>query len=84
MQGYPDGNMKPAETIIMIEAVKMALETKYPEQDFSPSILGKWYSKYLSFIKENFPDISFVDGDLEHLMTRGECVELIESIIIGN
>ncbi len=81
MQGYPDGNMKPAETIIMIEAVKMALETKYPDEDFTPSMFGKWYSKYLSFIQENFPEISFIDGDLEYEMTRGECVELIEGII---
>lgn len=76
MQGYPDGTMKPENTINKAEALKMTIEllevTTKKQQESEP-----WYEKYRRLATENF-DLHFLsENDMNKPMTRGECIELI-------
>ena len=75
MEGYPDGTMRPGNTIVKAEALKMALEML---DKYYPSESGEeWYEKYRRYAEENF-NLDFISSeDMGKEMTRGECVELI-------
>ncbi len=88
VKGYPDGKMKPTNNVTMVEAVKMLMETNYPDEDFTPKSGEQWYSRYLEVAKNRLKKLHYADslkflyGDLDHEMTRIECVELFESVLV--
>lgn len=53
VEGYPDGNFKPGENVIKVEALKMLLEilsirlNYFPESPFEDVGLDQWYSTYV-------------------------------------
>ena len=77
MKGYPDGTMRPSNTINKAEALKMALElvgNVYESKDEKE----EWYEKYRTYaIKNNYKLDFLTVEDMNKDMTRGECVELI-------
>lgn len=85
--GYPDGSFKPAQSVNLVEFLKM-LEIAQ-KADFSKANLsqipygdvrpGEWYSKYVNFAKVN----DLVDADAGNNirpaepLTRGRAAEII-------
>ena len=80
MKGYPDGTMKPRNTINKAEALKMALEMT-GENFGSPEEGQQWFEVYRQYAVENL-NLDFVtEEDMGKAMTRGECVELILEVV---
>ncbi len=87
VSGYPDGTFKPAQTINLVEFLKILLKaqkadftklnmTQIPYTDVDPS---QWYMKYLWFAHA----AKLIDADQENkinpsqLMTRAKAAEII-------
>ncbi len=88
MKGYPNGKMKPAYTINMVEAVKMVVEVKYPDKDFTPKEGKEWYTEYVKQAKKDLSRMEYKlvrkINELEPEMTRYYAVVLIESLLEGH
>lgn len=79
MEGYPDGTMKPGNTIIKAEALKMALEML--DNDYESNAGEPWYEKYRRYAGENL-NLDFTSTeDMDKQMSRGGCVELILDVV---
>ncbi len=68
ISGYPDGTFKPDQTIIRVEGLKMILLKKFlaskiigGSMDFTDTIKGQWYEKYVAFAQLK----GFVTGYLD-------------------
>lgn len=87
MSGYPDGNAKPEQTIIKVEALKIVLELLGEEYSKSNSQYqdtesNQWYSPYTDFAKR----FGLFDVEQDKLfpaknITRGEAIELISKVL---
>jgi hypothetical protein len=76
MEGYPDGTMKPGNTINKAEALKM--NTLIHAPDLSQYGDEPWYEKYRLYTVKKYPSLDFIDPDqMGEEMTRGEAVRLI-------
>lgn len=85
VQGYPDGTFKPAQTVNLVESLKILLNTN--KVDFSATTLSgnpyadayadQWYSMYVQYAKDN----SLIDADSQNRvypdggMTRAKLAE---------
>ncbi|MBU1446618.1 S-layer homology domain-containing protein, partial [Patescibacteria group bacterium] len=81
IQGYPDGSFKPAQNIIRVEAIKMALESAGIAGPSFGSVSGaEWYTPYENWAVQNglYEADSFVPGQE---ITRGEASYIIVKII---
>ncbi len=86
VQGYEDGTFKPAQSVNMAEALKMALVAKGITEsdmsfvDFHPSVSeDAWFAKYMSYgFENNLYDIN-LDGSLNptNPISRGQFVDMI-------
>ena len=75
MSGYPDGSMKPAQTINVAEASKMLLAAS--GQIIEPGT-DVWYQPYrerLLLLEQ--PPTYLVDGQMDYNITRGDAIDLI-------
>lgn len=79
VDGYPDGSFKPAQSINIVEALKITLETYF---DTIPSASGEWYQKYWDFAEEQNYLLNDWESPAQEL-TRGEMAELIYRIMTG-
>lgn len=82
IKGYADGSYKPGNNVLMVEALKMALET------FEVNLPGKksndqWYQPYVDFAHENniFSKYSYVPGKN---ISRGEMAYLIHQLLLND
>ncbi len=74
MSGYPDGTMKPAQTINAAEASKMVLEIE--GTDISETEI--WYEGYRQeLLKLEEPPSYITNSEMDYLITRGDAIELI-------
>ncbi len=74
MSGYPDGTMKPAQTINAAEASKMVLEIA--GTDISETEV--WYEGYRQeLLKLEEPPSYITNGEMDYLITRGDAIDLI-------
>jgi hypothetical protein len=85
--GYPDGSFKPAQSVNLVEFLKMLLiaqkadlmNLKLMEIPYADATPGQWYSKYLVFAKIN----KLLDADAENKVypdrpvTRAQAAEII-------
>ncbi len=84
IEGYPDGTFKPAQNIIRVEAIKMALESAgIADGDFGDaggSASGEWYAPYENWAVQNglYAAASFVPDEE---ITRGEAAYIIAKVI---
>ena len=89
MQGYPDGKMRPGNTINQAEALKMALEII--TDDFEEKEEEEWYERYIRYAKSEIDqscavaacqELEFLnDKDYGKEMTRGDCIMLISKVL---
>lgn len=79
MKGYGDNTLKPNNSITKAEALKMTLRLAYPNEDFSSET--PWYTNYTDYTQTHFPQLTTNSKDINYTMTRGEIVELIESVL---
>jgi hypothetical protein len=84
MQGYPDNTIKPDNTIIQAEAIKMAiiaLESTLVTTTEAINTSANWHQPYIDFTLNNL-DLSFLTQDsIAKELSRGEAVELIEELL---
>jgi len=85
VQGYPDGNYKPDQTVNRVEALKIILlgsEIEVPEaQDtagFNDVDINAWFSKYVVKAKE----LGIVAGYSDGTFRPGNQVNLVENLKI--
>ncbi len=81
VKGYTDGTFKPTQTVIFVEALKMALETYGVDLD-SPKSEDKRYQIYLDFVHDNnvFSKYAYVPTKN---ITRGEMSYLIHQLMLN-
>jgi hypothetical protein len=77
IEGYPDKTFKPAQVINLAEALKIVLETFYTN---IPNQNGEWYTKYVTFAKNDGLYISRWQNVSANL-SRGEMAELIYRVL---
>jgi amicyanin len=76
VQGYPDGSFKPAQTVNLVENLKMLMEAKkidmskvvVLENPFADAPKEMWYAKYLQYAK----DKKLIEGDDQNKIYPGE------------
>ena len=92
VEGYPDGSFKPAQTINLVEALKVVqlannidlAGTVVSGDPYADAYANQWYSSYVQYAKDN----NLIDADEDNNvfpsqgMTRGKLVELIYRLII--
>lgn len=72
IEGYPDGNFKPADDILFVEAAKIiAIAFGQPAQDSDP-----WFKNYVDYLNERLA-IPFSINKLDQAIDRGEMAEII-------
>lgn len=77
MSGYPDGQMRPGNSINRAEALKMAIQLTFNRLPELPED-APWYEGYRQYAIDNDYRLDFLEKeDMAELMTRGECIELI-------
>jgi len=91
VQGYPEGTFKPAQTINLVEALKVTQLTfgidvsqiTVSEDPYVDAYADEWYSVYVQYAK----DKNLIEADSKNKvypaqnMTRGTLVELIYRLI---
>ncbi len=94
VQGYPDGSFKPAQTVNLVENLKMLLEaeeitladTTPAENPYADTPKTEWYANYVLYAKDH----NLIDADSENNvypdqgMTRGKLAESLYRIIYMN
>jgi len=98
VNGYSDGTFRPAQTLSLVENLKILLEAganTYPDaikiatvnvtsNPYADAMRNQWYSKYVQFAKDN----QLIDSDrLNKIypsqgMTRGKLAELIYRLLL--
>jgi len=81
IEGYPDGSFKPAQNIIRVEAIKMALESAgLVEVGSFDDVNGEWYAPYKNWAIQHglYEGATFVPDDE---ITRGEAAYIIVKVI---
>lgn len=86
VEGYADGTFKPAQTVNLVENLKLMLEaanvelpTSVPENPFNDTPKDEWYAQYVQYAKE----ANLVDPDQQFNiypakgMTRGDFAEAL-------
>lgn len=92
VKGYPDGLFRPAQTINMVEAIKMILmaaNTEPMQSSTAPSFSDvkpdAWYAPYVMLAKQRGL-LGWVDGNVlgvSKRMTRGEVSEILYRALNG-
>jgi hypothetical protein len=91
IQGYPDGSFKPAQTLNLVENLKMLLLTNnidltkitVTQNPYKDAFANQWYAKYLQYAK----DKNLIDADRGNFiypageMTRGKLAEVMYRLI---
>jgi len=81
ISGYPDGTFKPAQTINLVEAAKI-LVNSFKIETIQP-VGAEWYSKYLETLAgQNTIPATF--RSLTQAVTRGEMAEMVWRILEKN
>jgi hypothetical protein len=88
INGYSDGTFKPDQAVNKAEAVKIILKalkvetvtvSTAPYEDTEVNQNNAWYLPYAKYIKENVDQNSNIFNP-NHLMTRREVVEMLNSL----
>ena len=78
--GYPDGQFRPENAVNYAEALKMLGEMYHVKTDLDlASPLTWWYFPYQEGAKNAGLDLVSLHDDMQHLLTRGEVVQLVAS-----
>ncbi|MDZ4216893.1 MAG: S-layer homology domain-containing protein, partial [Candidatus Gracilibacteria bacterium] len=81
VKGYADGSFKPSSNVLMVEGLKMALETF--DLPLTPIKTGQhWFQPYVDFAHENniFSKYSYIPG---RNMSRGELAYLVHQLLLN-
>jgi inhibitor of cysteine peptidase len=79
VEGYPDGNFKPAEFITFVEAAKMVVET-FEVLDERVPTSAVWYEKYVKSLEGEVAIPSSV-ASFDQDLTRGESAAMIGAVM---
>lgn len=81
VKGYADGSFKPGSNVLMVEGLKMALES-YGVNIAAANSDEQWFQPYVDFAHENniFSKYSYIPG--RH-MSRGEMSYLIHQLLLN-
>ncbi len=91
VQGYPDGTFQPAQTVNLVENLKMLLVAKnvalsnvtVTQNPYADAFSGQWYSKFVEYAK----DKNLIDADPQNKiypaqgMTRGKLAETLYRLL---
>lgn len=92
IQGFPDKTFKPAQTVNLVETLKILLKAntidltglKVSENIYADAYSDQWYAKYLQYAKNNH----LIDSEAStnkifpnQAITRGELAEIIFRLI---
>ncbi len=87
VSGYPDGTFKPAQTVNLVENLKMLLLTQKIDLNsvmvmsnpYADATMDQWYTKYVEYAKEK----NLIDADNMNMiypaqgMTRGKLADVM-------
>lgn len=78
VQGYPDGNFKPDQSINRAEALKMALESAGVDVG-APAPGQEWFVPYYNWATNNL--LYNLDVRMDEYITRGEAAFIVAKVI---
>jgi plastocyanin/predicted DNA-binding antitoxin AbrB/MazE fold protein len=94
VSGYADGTFKPAQTVNMVENLKILLMTKKVDlstviaasNPYADALTGQWYTPYVEYAKEK----NLIDADNKNMiypsqpMTRGKLADAMYRLMYMN